>query len=226
MTLYHKLSHPFRSRSQSGKSAHLEIRLGAHRPDALHLQDGNKLHEPPAIEGYLDRIKPNTQIKEPVYLASHDGNLFYLTPAYAQPPAPPGVHSAAGDAAEISLRQTEVRRGVQQVMHATGVCDLRSILTIRRASHLAPQHSHSAGNGGNGQGNVGFHEENDEWLGTWAVDRTESDDEDDGGEEGLGKSTDKLRVKMKRSFELLLSTGNVVRFEVRKLFFTGVTFSP
>ena len=44
--------------------------------------------------------------------------------------------------------------------------------------------------------------------------RTEMDDKDPGGPEVLAKSTDKGSLRMRRSFELVLSTGRVIRFEV------------
>jgi hypothetical protein len=103
---------------------------------------------------------------------------------------------------------------MQQVIHATGVCDLRNILTVRRAFHLVPQHSHSVEDVSGAQKNSRAHGEDDEWLGTWAVERSDSDDEDEGGEQGLAKTADKSKLKMQRSFELLLNTGHVVRFEV------------
>jgi hypothetical protein len=100
-------------------------------------------------------------------------------------------------------------------MQATGVCDLRSILTVRRAFHLVPQHSHSVEDVRGGQTNSRSREADGEWLDTWAVEATDSDNEDEGGQEGLEKTADKPRMKMRRSFELLLKTGHVVRFEVR-----------
>jgi hypothetical protein len=118
------------------------------------------------------------------------------------------------DAGDATLRQTEVKRGTQQVMRAMGVCDLRSILTVRRSFHLVPQHSHSVEDVGVAQKGSRSQDEDDEWLGTWAVERTDSDIEDEGGEQGLAKSTDKPKLKMQRSFELLLKTGHVIRFEV------------
>ena len=42
-----------------------------------------------------------------------------------------------------------------------------------------------------------------------------SDDEDDGGETGMSKAKDKPRLRMRRSFELVLVSGRVLRFEVR-----------
>ncbi|KAF8895412.1 Pleckstrin homology domain-containing protein [Infundibulicybe gibba] len=147
---------------ESMKSAALEIRLAEHFPNSIHLKDGNRLLEPPAIEGYLERIKPNTQMKQSLYLSTHDGNLFTLSPAAAHPPDPPGLLPVHTDSPGKCLREAERIRGTKQIMGAFGVSDLRSILLVQ---------------------------------------------------EGLAKSQDKPRLKMKRSFELLLTTGHVVRFE-------------
>ena len=42
----------------------------------------------------------------------------------------------------------------------------------------------------------------------------DSDNEDEGGDEGLAKIEDKGKVRMRRSFELVYKTGYVMRFEV------------
>ena len=97
---------------------------------------------------------------------------------------------------------------------------------MRKAFHLVPQHSHSVEDVSRAQN------EDDEWLGTWTVERTDSDGEDEGGEEGLAKNTDKPRLRMQRSFELLLKSGHVVRFEVSLLvlpfdfFLTTLVYRP
>jgi hypothetical protein len=114
----------------------------------------------------------------------------------------------------LTLRQTEVKRGIHQVMHATGVCDLRSIMAVRRAFHMVPQHSHSAEDVSGGQQNPHTQDDDDEWLGTFAVERTDSDNEDEGGDQELTKTADKPKLRIQRSFELLLKTGQIVRFEV------------
>lgn len=106
-----------------------------------------------------------------------------------------------------NITRMEIERGIYQIMHAHAVCDLRSVITVRRASQVVPpQH----------------HDQKDltsetSWFNVWAQtdERTDSDDEDEGGEEGLNKVVERSYLRMKRSFELLLNTGRVVRFEVR-----------
>lgn len=201
--------------------AHLELRLGRHFPTHLHTKDGRRLDEPPSIEGYLDRIRPNTQAKHAVYLATHDGNLFSLNPSNADPPRPPGMPpflaSPSSENPTRSPREQEVLRGARQILDAGGVIDLRNVLTVRRAfqPHATPRHGETPPK------HLAGWEEQKELV--EAVERTHSDDEDEGGEEALAKSPDKPRMKMRRSFELLLMSGHVIRFEVgmRRSLHTG-----
>ncbi|KAH8824972.1 Pleckstrin homology domain-containing protein [Flagelloscypha sp. PMI_526] len=99
---------------QSTMAAQLEIRLGDHFPTSFLLEDTNnnprrsrrisgppdpqrpespeplrRIQEPDSIEGYLDRIKPATHVKQQVYLAVHEGFLCSIHAAHAHPPQPP-----------------------------------------------------------------------------------------------------------------------------------------
>ena len=189
----------------------MEIRVKIHNPSRLHLKDGTRLDEPPAIEGYLDRIKPATQTKQPLYVASHDGYLFTMSPERAYPPSPPGTSPEI--LSPKDLKEAEVCRGGKQVLSSHGVLDLRNILAVRRAFHHTPRHTHEDSN-------------NDDEVGVWQeLERTDSDDEDKGGEEGLATVPDKPRKHMRRSFELLMVTGHVVRLEVgSSTFFRGYDY--
>jgi hypothetical protein len=89
---------------------------------------------------------------------------------------------------------------------AFGVSDLRDILTVRRAFQPVAQESHRETN-----------KEGDSNSPLTQTEVSASDDEDEGGIDGLTKSDDKPRLRMKRSFELLLKNGHVVRFEVRPI---------
>lgn len=145
--------------------------------------------------------------------------MFVLSPARAHPPTPPICALDISDLERYSqiLRKTESERGVKQIMHATGVLDLRCILLIRRAFHPISQSTH----------NESSQSQDDEtWLATWSQgeNRTEGDEEDIGGEEGLNRSEDRPRLRMQRSFELLLTTGRIVRFEVMYLYSPGIDF--
>ncbi|KAI0354962.1 hypothetical protein OH77DRAFT_1404179 [Trametes cingulata] len=193
--------------AQGGKQAHLEIRRKRHLPTHLRMRDGTRLDEPPAVEGYLDRIRPNSQLKQSVYLVTHDGYLFALSPARAHPPPPPGTPEPSTEADNADTRRrAEVHRGQLQILDATGVSDLRNIVAVRRAFQLIPKQMER----------VSVPREAD-WEDTeafWAQEeRSESDDEDAGGEVGLGRVRDRARLRMRRSFELVLTSGRVVRFE-------------
>lgn len=117
------------------------------------------------------------------------------------------------------LRGAENLRGANQVMHATGICDLRSVVLVRRAFQVVPIHMHK--------------EEAPPDV-FWSTEEqgTLDDEEDEGGDAfsvfastatagpGAGSTTtsqqDRIRTtKMRRCFELLLNSGHVVRFEVR-----------
>ncbi|KAJ7784673.1 Pleckstrin homology domain-containing protein [Mycena metata] len=170
---------------QSFPSPHLEVRLGQH--SAQHFP------EPPAIEGYLERIRSNSQNKHLIYLVTHDGNLFSLASEDANPPAPMGIGQSA-DTPE-ALRLAEVQRGSTQILKATGVSDMRAILAVRRAFQPVVPASHDTHDPGEDQSFLSR---------TSHIERTDSDDEDEGGEEGL---------RAARSFELLLKNGHIIRFE-------------
>ncbi|KAJ2935108.1 hypothetical protein H1R20_g1931, partial [Candolleomyces eurysporus] len=166
---------------QSSRPAALEIRLTSHAPTHYHLKGGAVNDEPPSIEGYVERVKPNTQLKQSLYLSTHMGLLFinHLNEAY--PPSPPGLALTTQDLDSWvkSLRKSEIHRGANQVMHAAGVINLRSIVAV------------------------------------WSQQEqpTLDDDEDLGGEVYLLQRQDKTLVRVRRCFELLLNTGNVIRFE-------------
>ena len=83
-----------------------------------------KIAEPPSIEGYVDRIRPNTQTKQSLYLSTHNGLLFMNHVQDAFPPLPPGLALTMQDLDSWieGLHKSEVIRGANQVMHASGVC--------------------------------------------------------------------------------------------------------
>ncbi|KAI0657423.1 Pleckstrin homology domain-containing protein [Cubamyces menziesii] len=203
--------------SQAGRSAHLEFRRKRHVPTRLHMRDGTRLDEPPAVEGFLDRIRPNSQLKQSLYLVTHDGYLFALNPARAHPPPTPGAPEPASvflgsDSGSSETRhgdtrgRAEVRRGQLQILEATGVSDLRSIVAVRRAFQLVPRQMVRV----DVQQAADWEDSEDFWAHS---ERCESDDEDAGGEAGLANARDKTQLRMRRSFELVLTSGRVIRFE-------------
>lgn len=97
-----------------------------------------------------------------------------------------------------------MKRGSAQILVAHGVCDLRSVLAIRRAFQLVPAAMHR-----------GEADAADDRFEAWSDEPgSHSDDEDEGGDDGMAKSADKPMLRQQRAFELLLVTGHVVRFEV------------
>lgn len=92
-------------------------------------------------------------------------------------------------------------------MHAIGMTDLRSILAVRRAFQVVPVQMESV----DSKRKRDWEDSEEFWV---HVERHEADSDDRGGEEGLGRVSDKAMLRMRRSFELLMTTGRVIRFEV------------
>ncbi|KIK86882.1 hypothetical protein PAXRUDRAFT_152537 [Paxillus rubicundulus Ve08.2h10] len=185
------------SLQQGTKASHLDIRLAEHFPSTVHLSNGKKMFEPPAIEGYLDRIKPQGQGHQQVYLVTHGGNLFSLSPWDANPPTSPSTHLSymvSGERASVEqyskdMSENEIKRGVAQIRAAYGVMDLKNISAVKRV-HPSLSIDDSE-----------------------VVERDTVDEEDEGGPEGLAKVQDKLQLRLRRSFEIIFTSGPVLRLE-------------
>jgi hypothetical protein len=101
-------------------------------------------------------------------------------------------------------------------MEAFGVCDLRNIVAVRKAFHAAPVPTArpplERANTKNldGWASVWVAEEGHETGGEANVE-TATDDE---GDEPLVQGTDRVRMRTRKSFELLLVSRHVIRFEV------------
>lgn len=112
------------------------------------------------------------------------------------------------------MHDSEVRRGASQVADAFGVIDLRSIVAVRRAFQVNAAASHPGREGEHTSRPVGLRSGHVDSSEDWGQqDRSSSDDEDEGGEDVLKTVHDRPRLRMKRSFELLINTGQVARFE-------------
>lgn len=193
---------------QGKQSPHLELRLEQHSLSRVRLKDGTRLDEPPAIEGYLDRIRPTSQLKNSMYLSTHNGYIFFTSAVQALPPPPPGV-ALPTDIDDIDPLRRETLRGAQQIIRASGMTDLRSILVVRRAFQMVPRQREDIAT----QDPASTVWEDDARF--WAQTESYEDDHDDvGGEEGLAKASDRAERRLRRCFELLLTSGHVVRFEV------------
>lgn len=193
----------------------MDLRIASHDLTHVHLKNGAHLDEPPSIEGYLDRIRPNTQTKQQIYISAHGGCLFTLNAFQTYPPTPPGLVPFTDIVTnEENLRHSEIRRGVNQIMCATGVVDLRTIAVVRRAFQPSPSPMHEHTETGH----------DNDWVNVWnqQEEHSQEDGEDEGGDAGLGRVENKMHRRMRRSFELLLTTGHVIRFEVRGQYSTSL----
>ncbi|EUC60236.1 spore wall assembly-like protein, putative, partial [Rhizoctonia solani AG-3 Rhs1AP] len=201
---------------QPSLPSQLEIRLGLHAPTHVSLTDGSSLDEPPAVEGYLHRIKPKTLTRTNVYLTSHDGYLFTLRYADAEPPMPPVlIQEPLDDSGRKRAHNKELRRARRMILDSDGYIDLRSILAVRRAVEPTPPvGTIELGNTNRHSNDTQDHEGIDDG---WVDQKDASDDEDEGGDEYLSRNDDKTRLKMKRSFELIMRSGRVVRLILGKV---------
>jgi hypothetical protein len=160
----------------------LELRVAEHFPTRITLGNNTVLHEPPGIEGYLYRYKTTTHLRDQTYLATHNGNIFFINPTSAHPPQPPtvalqeesgpegefdpavtttGVSAGAGASganhppmARPSItRASEVRRGAAQILNAKMFLDMRSIVAVNRLTEaLVPAKGPAALKPGRGRG--------------------------------------------------------------------------
>ena len=89
--------------------------------------------------------------------------------------------------------------GAQQVLEADAFVDLRSIVVVRRAFQLIAPSIDPSGEGASPPS---------------ASEVGHADAEDEGGEDALARHSDKPFLRMRRSFELLMKTGHIVRYEV------------
>ncbi|KAI6114026.1 hypothetical protein F5141DRAFT_1213159 [Pisolithus sp. B1] len=185
------------SLKQGRKAPHLEIRTVDHRREFVRLPGGTKMEEPPGVEGYLDRIKTQGQ-RQRVYVSTHDGSLFALSPNDASPPVPPSTHLShmvdgltdVNQYGEVIFRN-EIERGVTQIRSAYGVTDLWNIVSVRAVLREAQQGEQ---------------------------DSDPSIETDEGGVVGLAKARNPLTLRLRRSFEIVLVSGRVIRLEPQQAY--------
>lgn len=187
------------------------------------------MEEPPSIEGFVHMNKRNTQARVQYYLSTHDGYLCAIrVDKVATPPTPTDLKSFSKN--EEEFREDEDLRLRTQLLNAHGFWDLRNILLVRRAFHVTAQTRDESVRQTQtatlitpstppGPDTIGTQAEEPE------MHRTESDIGDEGGDAGLAAAADKGRVKMHRSFELVLKNGRILRFEVSKLMMRLVVYN-
>lgn len=98
-------------------------------------------------------------------------------------------------------------------MTAVGVIDIRNIVAVRRASQPVMRNVdddiiHASQGPGDWEDLTEF----------WELERSAQDDEDEGGDLGLARSSDRSGLRMRRSFELIILSGGIIRYEVSSLF--------
>lgn len=107
------------------------------------------------------------------------------------------------------LRRAEIARGTRQVMVAVGLVELRNVVAVRRA-HADGGAGAGAGAGGTGERARNWEDERE----FWELERSAEDDEDEGGDVGLGSVADRAQLRARRSFEIVLTSGGVLKYEV------------
>lgn len=203
---------------QLGKPTQLEMHLASHYPTRVTTEDGKHLEEPPSIEGYATNYKRKTQARVQYYLSTHDGYLFAIQiEKVVTPPTPTDLKSFAKN--EEDFRMDEHIRLRDQIMNARWFWDLRKVLLVRRAVHVLP-HVRDENVQASETGEPGHPNTRDAEYAIFQnreteLRRTDSDVADEGGDAGLATAFDKGRLRMHRSFELVLKNGRILRFEVR-----------
>lgn len=255
----------------------LELRIAEHSHTKFALRNGLSLREPPALEGYLYRYRQGTHLRDAVYVATHDGNIFFVPTVSAHPPAPPtlpigpanpvplpdpgqhtdittsvSAHSTSSAPTPALTHAGEVARGAAQILAAKSFLDMRDIVEVRRArepwhpvvpvmpginlggkKRKVASRGQSQGTGTQSQASRSVPSTThllgtDDGCGPLADIRDIQFDEEDGvdlgGDEVLNGITEpggRNALKTRRSFELVLRCGEIIRFEVSATFNNG-----
>ncbi|CEH17484.1 Pleckstrin homology-like domain [Ceraceosorus bombacis] len=105
---------------QASQIPALELRAGMHYPTNTTTADGRHIEEPPAVEGYLWRVKPVSGALTRIYVTTHDGHIFVCRPSRAFPPdrhlatGPQKVLEATAFQRRPLPRRSQDSRGAQQ----------------------------------------------------------------------------------------------------------------
>ena len=245
----------------------LELRIAEHSHTEFTLRDGTTWREPAALEGYLYRYRQDTHLRDPVYVATHDGDIFFIPTVSAHPPLPPtlpinatnpvplpdpgqhatsvSVHSTTSAPRPTLTHAGEVARGAAQILTAKAFLDMRDIAEVRRArepwlpvmrgtnllvrkkhrSVGSQSQSQEAGRGAQPQASGSVQSTQNlpgaDPIGDGGsledIRLDEEDRADAGGDEVLHGIADlgaRSALKTRRSFELVLRSGEILRFEV------------
>ena len=254
----------------------LELRIAEHSHTKFFLRNGLSLREPPALEGYLYRYRRGTHLRDAIYVATHDGNIFFVPTVSSHPPAPPtlpisptnpiplpdpgqhtdittstSAHSTSSAPIPALTHAGEVARGAAQILAAKSFLDMRDIVEVRRARE--PWHpvmpgtnllggkkrkkvatrSQSQGTGTHSQASrsvpstthlLGTDDGGGPLADIGEIQLDEEDAVDPGGDEvlnGIADPGERSALKTRRSFELVLRSGEIIRFEVSTTFNNG-----
>lgn len=206
----------------------LELRLGIHCPTSVRIPTGiagpsPKLSEPPAIEGYISRVKPSGST-ERIYLSTHDSHLFLCRPSDCYPPPPPSSkdhddrQENLPQAKEVDDRQPQVTfwdnfvgkkqlgKDETRITPSSGGEQLGILeeMEIKEKTRCLKQIRSSRGY--------------IDLTGIITMEVLESGSGNDvgdiGGEAGLQVSTDRDLTRKMRTLVLTLKNGRVIKFEV------------
>lgn len=130
-----------------------------------------------------------------------------------EPPAPPVTLIDHDIKTEDSKRAAELQRGAQQIFRSDGYIDLRSIIAVRRATQTTVPRFAAPDRGNIQDVNHSLADDDPNLM--EPENGTTSDAEDTGGDDVLNTHANRQRLKLKRSFDITLRTGHVIRFEVR-----------
>lgn len=151
------------------------------------------MKQPAHIEGYVYVIKRKARRRAPHYLITYDGYLCSIPINKVDPPIPPS--SLMRYSKDKSYpRRDEAARLRSQIMNTNTIWDLRNVLVVRRIldtrDPVAIESEHAV------------------------TRRADSDIADSTSGNQLGWSENRARIRMHRSFEIILNSGQIFRFEV------------
>jgi len=112
----------------------LELRVAAHEPSTVRSAKGKVMEEPPAIEGFLWRVRPVSNTLDRIYLTTYDGHVFVCRPSRAFPPDRhlPGPGTGSLD---VRVPRTEAYSlsGTRRMMNASVEYDTEYVSKRTRA---------------------------------------------------------------------------------------------
>ena len=215
------------------RMATLELVAGTHYPHEVMHPSGHVLYEPPAVEGFVLRLRPVSGTAVRMYLSEHQGLLFLLRESRSyMPDAHDGLPLVA--ALEDSrvdrlrtyagrFRDRERHRTQAQIRYSEGFIDMRELRAIRSlgtdvalSTDLSPTEVRAARTDASALPPSHLQTVYDY---DGSRDKLEAlldfPTENDGGmgTEGLNASSDRSHTRALRQFELIFENGRGMTFE-------------